>query len=99
MSEASDKAEDEFCDMIGACHCGAPEEGMGQMRWALEAVARPEYVPIPMLVLYYLDTRELIEHGSTVTSSWLTPKGKKLLEWLQAQNAAPIEMLAVTRPA
>jgi len=35
-----------------------------------------------MFILYVLDSWELLEHGTTVRCSWLSPEGKALLHLL-----------------
>lgn len=81
--------EDEFCTKLEACHCASPEQAMGEMRYALELVSRLRGGELPMLVLYYLDARELIEHGSTLHGCWLNDDGQALLDWLRAKGVGP----------
>lgn len=93
MKDHPDEIEDAFCDRLGACHCADPSQAMGEMRWALEQVSSKRPDSVPMLLLYYLDSRGLIEHGSSLATAWLTTEGAEFLAWLRGQNAEalPVE--------
>ena len=45
------------------------------------------------LILYLIDDRDLIEHGSSVGGSWLSPKGTAFLEALAREEADEFEAL------
>lgn len=85
-----DALEDAFCSKLEACHCAAPSQAMGEMRWALEICNHDARRSLPMLVLYYLDGRGLIEHGSSLGACWLTKAGEELLDWLKKNRVDPL---------
>lgn len=99
MTEHTGEVEDQFCDTLKACHCACPSQAMGEMRWALEAVQSRGRIDVPMLVLYYLDSAGLIEHGTSLTSAWLTTKGEQLLSWLRSQKAEALPVTCAPKEA
>lgn len=83
-----------LADELPLCGCGNPEAG-----WALvydllrlapfyehhdEVISLLPTEGVYYLALGALDHVELIEHGSNISGSWLTPKGKWLLGSLDA---------------
>lgn len=78
------------------CGCGNPEAGVALAHELLKLAPlyehREEVISLlPAEGVYYmvlgsLDEAGLLEHGSNISGSWLTPKGKWLL---QALNAEP----------
>lgn len=90
------EAEAMYYDQIQLCGCGNPEgihkflinclaatrddhDSIIDHRKIIALVkANPETVA--ELVLHFLDSRELTEHGSSVFGSWLTGRGKQVLE-------------------
>ncbi|MDY6857563.1 MAG: hypothetical protein SWO11_23240 [Thermodesulfobacteriota bacterium] len=90
------EAEAMYYDQIGLCGCGQPEnvhkfllDCMAATRddhdliidysKIIEIVkSRPEVVA--EFVLHFLDDCNLTEHGSSVYGSWLTERGKQVLE-------------------
>jgi hypothetical protein len=80
------------------CGCGNPEEAVALVHALLRAAPfyesrerLSELLPttgIEMLVLGALDeTAELIEHGSSIGGSWLTPRGEEALRGLDLIEA------------
>ena len=82
---------------LGICGCGNPEDAykavheiMLLIREIKEAPSKDLYSkysdltdnPYALTVLYMLDDREFLEHGTSIHGCWLTTKGKQLLEAL-----------------
>lgn len=92
--DAEEQAENDFSQRLGVCGCGAPLEAMRALRQVLGRRHLHEHVEasslpaegLYMLVLYLLDEKELVEHGSSLHGCWLTPKGLELLAWLDEQD-------------
>lgn len=65
------------------CGCGNPDEIMAYVKEFLQKLDKREwgeYEDKPyMFLCYWADHEGLSEHGSTVRCSWLTEKGKELL--------------------
>lgn len=90
------EAEAMYYGQIGLCGCGKPEEVHRFLLECLAATcddyetildhkkvvelvkAKPEIVA--EFVLHFLDDRNLTEHGGSVYGSWLTERGKQVLE-------------------
>ena len=78
------------------CGCGCPEEAISFLLELLELCPlydnrEPFEKLIPneglqYLTLYTLDHFDLIEHGTSVRGSWLTDKGKAILELLRNEK-------------
>lgn len=89
------EAEAMYYDQIGLCGCGRPEDvhkflldcmsanndhytNLIDHKKVIELIkAKPEVVA--EFVLHFLDDREITEHGSSVYGSWLTERGKQVL--------------------
>ena len=82
---------------LGICGCGNPEDAykavheiMLLIREIKEAPSKDLYSkysdltdnPYALTVLYMLDDREFLEHGTSIHGCWLTTKGTQLLEAL-----------------
>lgn len=82
---------------LGICGCGNPEDSyravhdlMLLVREIKEAPSKDLYNrystltdnPYALTVLYMLNDREFLEHGTSVHGCWITPKGRKLTEAL-----------------
>ena len=84
-----------YFDQIGLCGCGSPGEVHQFLLDCMSATketsdildyekikdlikANPDTVT--QLVLHFLDSRDLTEHGGSVWGSWLTDRGKQVLE-------------------
>lgn len=70
--------------ILGFCGCGNGDEVMKYVRDFLLSVQENRfgsYEDIPyMFISYWADHNEYTEHGTTVRCSWLTDKGKELLD-------------------
>jgi hypothetical protein len=78
--------------IMGGCGCGSSDEIAELAHEILGHFGKPfderklkiydkiEYE----IIAHWLDSKELIEHGSSVGGSWLTDKGKELLEVLKS---------------
>jgi len=88
--ELGDSDPEDFIQhhILGFCCCGDPGDFLRSLKIVLEAINRNgndrfDKVPtggISWLVWYWLDKEGITEHGSAVSSGWLTQKGKSLLE-------------------
>lgn len=80
------------------CGCGNPEAASGALMRIL-ATFEPDKISyklhdelmpdagIQMLMLYFIDHARLIEHGGSVSSSWLTALGEGVLSALRNEEA------------
>lgn len=77
--------------VLGACGCGNSEELRQQVWQIFEIFATdndfkkrdPLYKSLTAEILcHWLDSKKLIEHGSSIYGSWLNPKGRELYEFL-----------------
>lgn len=86
---------------LGFCGCGTPEAVLTFLRDILQAVDSRSEIgtdstlnhggeAMRQLVWYFLDDKELTEHGSRADMGWLTDKGKEVLV---ALKSADIEKL------
>lgn len=71
---------------VPVCECGS-DEAFAELREALDKIdsdgaARGK----GELVAHLLDRLGLVEHGSSIVSCWLTPKGKRVLQWLRSRD-------------
>lgn len=84
---------DSFDDVIlrgylGVCGCGYPIDATNELYSILTKIKDGKQrqccvkTGASMLMLYFLDKTEIIEHGSSVGGAWLTKKGEGLLEAL-----------------
>jgi hypothetical protein len=83
-------AESVLGDVLGFCGCGDPESALEYVAKILQAAKEKKIYERwkelfnsegqGYFVLYTLDNKGVIEHGTSVGSSWLTQKGKELLE-------------------
>ena len=85
-----------YYDQIGLCGCGSPTEVHKFLLDCMAARAdnydnlidlkkvqkiieeRPDIVA--EMVVHFLDSRDLVEHGTSVYGSWPTDRGKQVLE-------------------
>ena len=85
-----------YYGQIGLCGCGQPEEVHRLLLDCMSAInddhpslisaekvarivsERPDVVA--EMILHFLDSREVTEHGGSVYGSWLTDRGKQMLE-------------------
>ena len=83
----------EMVDELGICGCGRPHEVYKLIHIIMKAISKHgvkinqsiTYEPWPAyhaFVIYQLNKMEFLEHGSSIYGSWLTEKGKKLIEAL-----------------
>lgn len=89
-------------NLLGFCGCGAPEAALGWLRTTLAAIQErsetdwksraveehfsPLAIGAQVVLWYWLDSLQLIEHGGSVSGSWLTPRGCALLQTLNQLN-------------
>lgn len=81
--------------ILGGCGCGSGDlpdlalevlENFGKEHLDKDRFSvydKPEYE----VLAHWLDNKELIEHGGSVGGSWLTYKGKELLELLKSTQS------------
>ena len=96
----------EIIHELGICGCGCPDETYKAVHGMLSKfenhIGIDGETPYEYFMAYTLDRLGFTEHGTCVTSSWLTDKGKELLEaltdfakydydWNYAANSMPIE--------
>jgi len=48
-----------------------------------EVISKCEEEVLKLLILYFLDDKNLTEHGCSVNGSWISDKGKKMLVHLE----------------
>ncbi len=85
-------------EWLGFCGCGNPQAAFTYVRDILELYdQRPGWEACTdyfesdgemYTILYLLTDKGLMDHGTTVTSGWLTEKGKEVLADLTALLAA-----------
>jgi hypothetical protein len=91
------------------CGCGNPTGATASLLRLLETFdhpfddgREPPYKSLPkwipddgamFLLVYWIDHLDLIEHGGGVLASWLTSKGKDLLEALRREKEDRFEAL------
>src|SRR5687767_5920549 len=90
----NEKLEDYTINELGFCGCGDPELALKYIGRYLQAykdtregkityTQRDEHFTSEgemYFFLYWADSKELMEHGTSVWSGWLTEKGEKLLQ-------------------
>ena len=90
------EAEAMYFDQIGLCGCGSARQIHAfllrcmAMRKdknltlidieSVEEEVRQNIEIVAEFVLHFLDSRDLTEHGGTARASWLTDRGKQVLE-------------------
>ena len=71
---------------LGICGCGCPDETYKAVHDMLIAFKNHADAigdnPYKYFMAYALDRLKFIEHGTSIIGSWLTDKGKELLEAL-----------------
>jgi hypothetical protein len=91
-----------FFDELKICGCGIPESIGILVRDVLAALPPWDHEGelkklLPTDGLYYfvlgvLTDADLLEHGSNIVGSWLTPHGEDVLESLRRESAADEKM-------
>jgi hypothetical protein len=89
--------ERRWIDEMKFCGCGNPEDAQDYLRRilaahkaksddykAVERVILAEPEKAALIIYYLLDAMGLTEHGGSVYGSWLSDKGQRLLEELEA---------------
>lgn len=84
-----------FIGQMGGCGCGVADH-VGSIAWALlcfyAGKCADESVPVLAIeheiVALWLSREGLSEHGTSVTYSWLTEKGRQVHEQIRACMAA-----------
>lgn len=101
-SEAISHLYKVFYEDLGLCGCGVPASAYDLVRDLLALCPLYENQrwrqaegitgggAVHHVVMSSLDTAELIEHGSSINGSWLTPKG---VWFLNASRKVPFEQL------
>ena len=84
-------------DELGICGCGIPDrtyEAVYEMLFKAKGGGDicPTNDPYVYFMAYRLTEMELMEHGGAVGYSWLTPKGKKMLEALECLKKHDFEL-------
>jgi len=73
-------------EVLGFCGCGVPEEVGKYIKKMLKKLDNKEWESYEsihyMFFVYWANDKELAEHGTTARCSWLTDKGKSVLEHL-----------------
>lgn len=79
-----------FIDILGGCGCGLTESEERAValleNFAAEHADRKDFkwdVGYEILA-HWFDSHNLIEHGSGITGSWLTDKGREIYEVIQS---------------
>ena len=85
---------------LGVCGCGNPSAVYAAIHQMLERVNgglstfdSEEETPYICYMAYILSDKDFMEHGSGVSYSWLTTKGKRLLEALREYKKYNYEFL------
>lgn len=94
MDEALEWVRDVIYDDLHACGCGYFESRLEFLRDTLrdfplyqsEEIWGKYTEPVAEWFLCFLDGAELIEHGGSLSGSWLTAKGKRLLSLLEDES-------------
>lgn len=95
VDEANYIVQHYYFDVLGFCGCYTPNMALNLIEQGLERfdrdnskewVNQTEWVDNNLILAYLLSSLDLTEHGSSVGGSWLTAKGKKLLEALRLSN-------------
>lgn len=69
-----------WAGLFGFCCCGDPQRELDKIKEALSCTDKRQPLPDELQIYgYILDNREYTEHGSSIYSAWLTPKGEALL--------------------
>lgn len=82
--------KDVLVEVIGICGCGDPERALEiyqkALEWCENGVLIRKSQPfednddLSLIVLYNLHDKELTSHGTGIGGSWLTEKGKLILD-------------------
>ena len=81
--------ENDVFDLFGFCYCGQPDKFIDGLAHYLNMVAMMKndnsawlYTDFDIPYMYLADKAGLTDHGGSVLSAWLTPKGEELLDRL-----------------
>jgi hypothetical protein len=84
-----------FIGILGGCGCGNSEEFAKKGLELLRFFGSEERTENPVnkselteLLAHWFDDKGLIEHGTIISSSWLTDKGKAILDALNKSQDA-----------
>lgn len=84
MAIGAEEGRSPLLAVLDFCGCGNAEEVGAYLLETLEMCDRQEWPPYEdghrMLALYVLDAADLLEHGTTIRCSWLTEKGREILQ-------------------
>lgn len=80
------------CALIGICSCGSPVEYLREVERILGQIERnkagdPNEWVFPSradeLVMQFLDSRGILEHGSSIVGAWISDDGRRVLELIR----------------
>ena len=74
-------------DELGICGCGSPEMVYRLVHVVLKEILEPRVWTVDRVgyysyMIYQLNEQGFLEHGSSIYGSWVTERGKKLIEAL-----------------
>lgn len=73
-----------FCHLFGFCNCGIPDKMFIFIRDNLQNLKDEKYGEYSnmayMFFVYWAETKNITEHGSTIRCSWLTEFGEEVLK-------------------
>ena len=86
-----------FCGVLGGCGCGTSDE-IAAHAWTIfgliaakknQDLIKEHTNPYTEVLLHWMDSKGLIEHGGMIWGSWLSDEGKKIqAAALEAANDA-----------
>lgn len=82
-----------FCGILGGCVCGSGNLE-GRAIKVLELFATPHEdrkwsvydEPADEILAQWMDSKELLEHGTSIGGSWLTEKGEEIYKVLKSNK-------------
>lgn len=73
-------------DELGICGCGRPNETYELIHHIMKEISknyvRTDQTAYYDFIIYQLNRMEFLEHGTSIYGSWVTKKGRKLIEAL-----------------
>ncbi len=92
--------KDQILEQLNWCGCGNPDDALEYLRQILqlfkdkdkydevcELIHLKDQPGLGYMILYYLDSIELTEHGGSVGGCWLSEKGETFLEDITSHQA------------
>lgn len=85
--------------VLGGCGCGRSDDIADLAVKVLDTFATPHeertfkvYEDLAAeIVAHWLDSKDLLEHGSIIGGSWLSDEGKRVHEIIRASTVPPID--------